>query len=154
MKTHHSLQESLLDYYFGSITDEKRLLVEEELISSQAFLVEFIALKRKLEVSFAYNLVPSPAARQRLRKEVARVFPAQHPAEIRTRPLWMKLAQSQFGYQGALAVGVILLVLFGNLIFTTGRLKSITSSKSGAADQQHHRLIDSAGDLAASAHYL
>jgi hypothetical protein len=76
--------EKLLAYYLGVLDGDDRHDIEEKLMSSPAFLMDFITLKRSFEVdagelseaSAEKNVerVPSSAAAARLRREVELQF--------------------------------------------------------------------------------
>ena len=80
--------EKLLAYYLGVLDGDDRHDIEEKLLSSPAFLMDFITLKRSFEVdaevgveasaetSFkeSFGRVPSTAAAARLRREVELQF--------------------------------------------------------------------------------
>ncbi len=45
----NKIQTWLIPFYFGAIEDEKRLIVERELLSDPEILVDYFDLKRKIE---------------------------------------------------------------------------------------------------------
>lgn len=67
----------LIEFHFGEIDDQPRLLVEAHLLLCPACLRQFLALKRAIEISEAK---PSEAARARLRDAVAREVASPGPA--------------------------------------------------------------------------
>jgi len=72
------MNEKLLAYYFGTLDEQARLEIEEQLLKSPTILMEFIAIKRSFEVNGeverAEKRQPSAAAATRLRREVEARF--------------------------------------------------------------------------------
>lgn len=66
----------LIAFHFGEIEDQPRLRMEAHLLSCQACLREFLALKRSIETTEAR---PSETAREKLRDAVAREVASQRP---------------------------------------------------------------------------
>jgi hypothetical protein len=56
----------LLPFYFGSIKDQDRMLVERELLSDSEMLIDYLDLKRSLEHAPMVPQQPSTALYQRL----------------------------------------------------------------------------------------
>jgi hypothetical protein len=105
--------ETLIDYHFGTLPADRRAAVEEALLGSPEALRAYLRTKRELDRAHARTQhahgdapgdadeVPSPAARQRLRAEVAEL--------VRPRParkLWGVLARPVPLYQ-TLAVAAL-----------------------------------------------
>lgn len=55
------IKSLLLPFYFGSIKDNERTLVERELLIDTEVLVDYLDLKRSLESAEIFPEVPSPA---------------------------------------------------------------------------------------------
>jgi hypothetical protein len=66
--------ERLLAYYLGSISEEERILAEDELLSSHGRLLEFIALKRSFEIEDGLAAEVSPRLKAGLAREIRSVF--------------------------------------------------------------------------------
>lgn len=59
-------KNSLVDFYFGSLPEEKRLLVEKEMLLDPEVLLDYLDLKRELEASKLVPQQPSRLLWQRL----------------------------------------------------------------------------------------
>ena len=70
MMKNNLISQYLIDYYFGTIDDEKRIEVEQLLAKNSVVLSEYMTLKRELEVEADEELIPSPLLKQRLDKEL------------------------------------------------------------------------------------
>ena len=67
----HDIQQELVGYHFGLVgCDESRRQIEEHLVSCQACIKAFVALKRDIETAES-GPRPSAALRHRLRLSVA-----------------------------------------------------------------------------------
>lgn len=104
----HDVQPELTGYHFGVIAPDTRGELEEHLLDCPQCLATFIGLKREIETAELTER-PSAAARERLRRAVARELrgePAARAWSWWERPL-------AFGFAGAavaaamLAVGVV-----------------------------------------------
>ncbi len=60
----------LVPFYFGSIADNQRILVEQQLLLDTEVLLDYLDLKRSLEAAPEIPGVPSPAVWSRLRERV------------------------------------------------------------------------------------
>jgi hypothetical protein len=90
------LQKLLLPFYFGSVTDEERLLVEREMLTDTEVLVDYLDLKRSLEAAPLSALQPSALLWQRIKPK--------NPAQ---KKVWIS-----FSIGAALAAGIALALLF------------------------------------------
>ena len=57
----------LLPFYFGSVTEEQRTLVEREMLTDPEILVDYLDLKRKVEMAQVLTLDPSPSLWEKLK---------------------------------------------------------------------------------------
>ncbi len=64
MKTKY--KNSLVEFYFGALDDEKRLLIEKDLLKDPECLLDYLDLKRLIEGSFEVPSQASPFLWQRL----------------------------------------------------------------------------------------
>lgn len=60
----------LLPFYFGSVNDQERLLIERELLLDSEILVDYFDLKRKIEAAQEIPQLPSPRVWQRLSLQI------------------------------------------------------------------------------------
>ena len=98
--------KDLIAYHRGELEGGDREAVEERLLSSQAFLMEFIALKRSREILAEWAegpALPSERVRLKLKGEVTRLFPAGK-AEKTRRLFWASLPASLGAAAALLAV--------------------------------------------------
>ena len=68
------MNEQLIEYCFGVLDAEKRLQVEEKLLNSKPYLMEFILLKQSLDESAGPEFSPGAQVKSRLKKEIAESF--------------------------------------------------------------------------------
>jgi hypothetical protein len=68
----YKIRSLLLPFYFGSVSDEDRLIVERELLTDSEALVDFFDLKREME---AVQEVPQHPSNQLWRQLRARLKP-------------------------------------------------------------------------------
>ena len=106
------IERELVGYQFGTLDDEQRRCVEEHLVACAACVRAFVELKRAIETSEEAP-APSPAARAKLRRAVARELGDGYAAggtsrtravEVRSwweRPLAIALAASVVMIAGA-----------------------------------------------------
>ncbi len=89
----------LLEFHRGTIDEDTRLKVEEQLLDSQVALMSYIALKRSLELTHKPELVPSEQMRTKLMSVVRQ--------RIRQRPvLYWTLAAATAAAIAAVVLGV------------------------------------------------
>ena len=105
MKT--KIQQWLMPFYFGSIDDEKRLIVERELLTDPEILVDYFDLKRKIESAEEIPNGPS-------------------------QKLWYKLKQKleprqKVIYSLSLGLAAVGLLFFAILLFKMEKLEQSTS---------------------------
>lgn len=55
----NSIKPALLSFYFGSLSENERLIVEKELLMDPGLLTEFFDLKRNIEASDVISQGPS-----------------------------------------------------------------------------------------------
>jgi len=60
----------LLSFYLGSVDDNRRLYVEQELLTDPAVLLDYLDLKRELEGATPVPSTPSPAVWQKLKSQI------------------------------------------------------------------------------------
>lgn len=65
-----NINQSLLSFYFGSVSDEDRLKVERDLLTDPEVLVNYLDLKREVEGAAKVPQMPSPFVWQRLQSKV------------------------------------------------------------------------------------
>jgi anti-sigma factor RsiW len=104
------IQQELVGYHFGIVEpDEARRRLEDHLVSCQACIEAFVALKRDIETAES-GPRPSAAVRQRLRLAVAEELGVAAPPSRRwswwERPLALGFAGVAV-FLAMLAVGVI-----------------------------------------------
>ena len=51
----------LLPFYFGSINDQDRLAIEQEMLCNEELLVDYFDLKRTIEIASSVPQLPSPS---------------------------------------------------------------------------------------------
>jgi hypothetical protein len=64
------VRKLLTPFYFGSISDAERLVVERELLIDSETLVDYLDLKRKIEFATEIPAEPSPSVWRRLQAEI------------------------------------------------------------------------------------
>jgi hypothetical protein len=79
--------ERMLAYCLGSLDEECRVQVEEELIESRAALMSYIAMKRSLDGFDADFKEPSAALKRRLLRDVEGSFGGRTEPARRWKPL-------------------------------------------------------------------
>ncbi|PIT99472.1 MAG: hypothetical protein COT74_10760 [Bdellovibrionales bacterium CG10_big_fil_rev_8_21_14_0_10_45_34] len=60
------LKKLMLPFYFGSVTEAERLLVEREILGDPEVLIDYLDLKRKVEGADCVAAQPSPSLWKRL----------------------------------------------------------------------------------------
>lgn len=93
------IEPELVGYHFGTLDDEQRRRVEEHLVECSACVRAFVELKRAIETSEEAP-APSPAARAKLRRAVARELDGVERSWWE-RPLAIALAASVVMIAGA-----------------------------------------------------
>lgn len=96
------MKNKLLEFYFGSIGDEDRLVVERELLTDEELLVDYLDLKRSIEAAAAIPTQPSRAVRDRLKLRVSK-----------------KNAVISLSIGAAMAAGILLFLFLRDLSPTT-----------------------------------
>jgi hypothetical protein len=132
--------EKLLAYYFGVLDGQDRHDVEEQLLSSPAILMDFIALKRSFEVDAdpSDGRVPSPTAAARLRREV----------EVRFGKKESNVFVIRVGRWVPAAVAAMLLVLAGGYsLYTKTQHKAVDAKP---IENRVSGAVDTSGDAAVS----
>lgn len=115
-------------YHFGTLADDERERVERHLVGCPACVEAYLVLKRQADE--AADVRPSAELRARLRRDVARAFPARQ----RT-PMLAFLARPIPLYQGALAAALALIAV----LFADGALRGVLP-RSGAAMPEATRI--------------
>lgn len=64
------LKKLLIPFYFGSIEDGNRLLVERELLTDAEMLIDYLDLKRKLEAAVELPQAPSLTLWNKLQEQI------------------------------------------------------------------------------------
>lgn len=102
--TCEAMEGELVGYHFGTSSEETRSGIEAHLLSCQDCLRRFLAFKRQVETAEGEAL-PSKAARERLRRAVAREVGAEPAVRWRwwERPL-------AFGFASVAMVATVLAV--------------------------------------------
>jgi len=91
------IERELVGYHFGTLDEETRARVEEHMVGCAACVRAFVEIKRAVETSEDAP-APSPAARAKLRRAVAREIA---PRAWWERPLAVALAASVVMLAGA-----------------------------------------------------
>lgn len=139
-------QKQLLAYYFGTLTADERIAVEETLMSSPAYLTEFFAIKRSFEDLPEQQVMPSLKLKTKLRADIARSF---YRETIFKRIRYFLIQQKSWAFAAttaALVVGVLITHLTEN--------KMQKSPPPVSSDQPQSWSIDSAEKVAVSLNYL
>lgn len=122
----HELKNLLLPFYFGSVSEDERLLVEREILADPEVLVDYLDLKRKVEGAHLIAAQPSSSLWEKIRPKT----PTQKKA-------WISLSL------GA-AIAACLALLF---IFQSTTTKMVQPSA-------NHALFDSSSELPVSSGVL
>jgi len=64
------MNSSLLSFYFGSLSDAERLKVEQTMLTDTEMLLDYLDLKRQMELATPVVQQPSPALWRRLQAKV------------------------------------------------------------------------------------
>jgi hypothetical protein len=99
------MQEKLIAYSLGTLEGEERLKVEEALLQSTALLAQFISIKRSLEADDSSDAAPSPALRNRLRRDIEKEFGKKRAPFFE--------AFLHFSFRPALGVAIALMIVTG-----------------------------------------
>ena len=89
-------RKMLLPFYFGSVSDEDRLIVERELLIDSEVLTDYLDLKRELEVASLSSHEPSASLWQRLKPKTQK----------------QKRVLFSFSVGAAVAAGLLIFFLF------------------------------------------
>lgn len=119
-------KEMLLPFYFGSVNEEQRLLIERELLTDEEVLVDYLDLKRSIEGSKLLQQEPSASLWEKLKPKEKKKF-------------YISLAIGS-----AVAAGLVALILF----------KSSTKPEESAPMPVTNILFDSSSELPASSGVL
>ena len=92
--TCESIEPELVAYHFGLLEGDARDAVESHLATCPSCVRAFVALKRAIEVGEADPARPSRAARDRLRRAVAREVNPVAPRRTWERPVAFAIAAS------------------------------------------------------------
>lgn len=121
------LKKLLLPFYFGSVSEKERLLMEQQLLIDSEVLVEYLDLKRNLESAESFKPAPSVNLRAKL---------LQHPLFNRKKVWWWSLA----------AAAVVVLIILVNI--------KQPASQKGPAVTTSENLIDTNSELPVSSGVL
>lgn len=99
MKKTTDFNEKLFKFYLGSLDDDERTEVEDDLLGSKETLTEYIALKRTFEMDETI-LEPSRAFQQRLRRMAQQKFVRERQSFFK---IWIPVG----------AFALVVLVVFG-----------------------------------------
>lgn len=124
----HPINSYLLPFYFGSIEDSDRLMIEKELLTNPDILLDFFDLKREIEAAQLIPQKPSYKVWDRLKKNI----PPQ-------KSYFLKLS---------LGMGIALIILCMSLFFIKSKDKNILTK------MPNEIIFDSNNELPASSNVL
>jgi hypothetical protein len=90
------IKKIMLSFYFGSVNEEERLLIERELLTDSEVLVDYLDIKRKLEAANILDSQPSQSLWHKMKPK--------NPVQ---RKVWIS-----FSVGAAVAAGLVLFFIF------------------------------------------
>ncbi len=153
------INDELFAYYMGTVSDDQRTEIEEKLLTSKTYLMDFIALKRSFELSDSnLDAVPSAKAEQKLKQDVRELFlPSSRVVDFGTTDFLKSL--NFWKYRGAFAaIGIVLVLFVGGLLLKPDPnptyISQISHLERDSDNKTNRKLIDSAGEISIKNHYL